>query len=435
MRTLKTFHISIPQDFKSKLMLWGNQFEEAIYLDSNQNQQVHQNFEALLAIEAFTAIKSDHKEAFLRLDEYQHTTQDWLFGYMSYDLKNDTEHLTSQNQDQLSFPELYFIQPKKIWILKGETIEAHYLKLVDDEIESDLQSILNFNSGEENYSDPIVFTPRWNKEQYIEKAQSILKHIQRGDIYEVNFCQEFYAENSNIDPAKTFQSLNSISKAPFSSYLKLENYYAMGASPERFLMKENQQLISQPIKGTARRGKTREEDAELKAQLEIDPKEISENVMIVDLVRNDLSKTAQKASVKVEELCKIYSYEQVHQMVSTISSRVKSEFSTAEILKSLFPMGSMTGAPKLSAMKIAEQNESTKRGLYSGAIGYITPDGNFDFNVVIRTLLYNSEKKYLSYMVGSAITSLANPEQEYEECLVKGKALQYAVNTSAVSEK
>ncbi len=242
-------------------------------------------------------------------------------------------------------------------------------------------------------------------------------------------------EDVEIYPHATFRHLNSISKAPFSSFLKLEHYHALCASPERFLKKEGQTLISQPIKGTAKRGTNPMEDAQLKLNLQSDPKEISENIMIVDLVRNDLSKTAEKKSVNVEELCKIYSYEQVHQMVSTITSKVKSDYSVAEILKSLFPMGSMTGAPKRSAMDIAETYESTKRGLYSGAIGYITPENNFDFNVVIRSLLYNSENNYLSFMVGSALTSLANPELEYEECLVKGKALQFVVNATTVTKE
>lgn len=435
LRTVRTFQKNLFKgDFKKKLFYWGKQFEEIIFLDSNHKEHLYQDYKAVLAVDAFTAIKSDDRNAFERLDEYQTKTKDWLFGYLSYDLKNDTEFITSENEDQLQFPELYFIQPKKIWLLKEDTLEAHYLNMVDDEIETDFESILKVDLPN-IASQPFRFTPKWNKEEYVAKARQVLAHIQRGDIYEVNFCQEFFVDYAQINPHATFDHLNSVSKAPFSSFLKLEHYYALCASPERFLKKENQKLISQPIKGTARRSANPTEDEQLKFNLQNDPKEISENIMIVDLVRNDLSKTAEKKSVKVEELCKIYSYEQVHQMVSTITSQVKTDYSVAEILKSLFPMGSMTGAPKCSAMEIAESYESTKRGLYSGAIGYITPENDFDFNVVIRTLLYNSEKNYLSYMVGSALTSLANPEQEYEECLVKGKALQYVVNATIVTEE
>ncbi|MFO7745302.1 MAG: anthranilate synthase component I family protein [Psychroflexus sp.] len=434
MRTIKLFHKSLAgKNFEQKLLAWGQKSNEIIYLDSNQSEHLYQNYEAILAVDAFTALKSDDLYAFEKLNEYQSKTKDWLFGYLSYDLKNDIEAITSKNEDHLLFPELYFIQPKKIWLLKDNIIEAHYLKMVDDEIEDDFNSILKADLPKSK-SQLLEFSPRWRKEEYVSKAKQVLSHIQRGDIYEVNFCQEFFREHAEIDPYATFSNLNLASKAPFSSFLKLENFYALCASPERFLRKESDKLISQPIKGTAKRGKEISEDEKLKSDLKNDPKEISENIMIVDLVRNDLSKTATKSTVNVEELCEIYSFEQVHQMISTITSLVKSSYSVTEILESLFPMGSMTGAPKHSAIKIAEKYESTKRGLYSGAIGYITPENDFDFNVVIRTLLYNSETKYLSYMVGSALTSLADPEREYEECLVKGKALQYVVNATTVTE-
>ncbi|WP_019039239.1 anthranilate synthase component I family protein [Psychroflexus tropicus] len=433
MRRITTFSISEEPKFKEKLFRWGKQFKEVVFLDSNRNHHLYSDFEAILAVDAFTALKTDQHLAFDRLEEYQTTTNDWLFGYLSYDLKNNIEAISSNNDDQLNFPELYFIQPKKIWIIKKDLVEAHYLNLVEDEIESDFEAILETKQAKSNYTWH-QFSPQWTKEEYIDKAKNILEHIHRGDIYEVNFCQEFHLNDSNIDPYSTFEHLNLKSKAPFSSFLRLENIHALCASPERFLKKQGDKLISQPIKGTSKRGKSDIEDDLLKQKLSQDPKEISENVMIVDLVRNDLSKTAAKSSVEVEELCKVYTYEQVHQMVSTITSKVKPEVSVSEVIKSLFPMGSMTGAPKLSAMQIAETYESTKRGLYSGSIGYITPDHDFDFNVVIRTLLYNSEHKHLSYMVGSALTAQADPEREYKECLVKGKALQYVVNATGVTE-
>jgi para-aminobenzoate synthetase component 1 len=150
--------------------------------------------------------------------------------------------------------------------------------------------------------------------------------------------------------------------------------------------------------------------------------------MIVDLVRNDLSRTATKGSVEVEELCGIYTFKQVHQMISTVVSQVENTTSAVEIIKTTFPMGSMTGAPKISAMKIIEELEETKRGLYSGAIGYFSPEGDFDFNVVIRSILYNSKNQYLSFSVGSAITSEATAEGEYEECLLKAKAMFEVLN-------
>jgi len=252
----------------------------------------------------------------------------------------------------------------------------------------------------------------------------MLAHIHRGDIYEANFCQEFYAENTEINPLDTYLNLNHISQPPFATFLKCGDKYVLSASPERYITKEQQTIISQPIKGTAKRSKNRQEDELLKFNLLTDEKERSENIMIVDLVRNDLSKTAIKGSVTVEELCKIYSFDQVHQMISTVTSKIDTETHPVDVIKSTFPMGSMTGAPKISAMKIIEDLEETKRGLYSGTIGYFKPNGDFDFNVVIRTILYNETKKYVSYSVGGAITAKSNPLKEYEECLVKAKAMR-----------
>ena len=251
----------------------------------------------------------------------------------------------------------------------------------------------------------------------------MLNHINRGDIYEANFCMEFFAKEAEINPVETYSKLNEISEPPFAVYFKNDKQYLLSASPERYLRKEEQKVISQPIKGTAKRSLNAIEDEQLKEELGVNEKERSENIMIVDLVRNDLSHTATKGSVKVEELCGLYTFKQVHQMVSTIVSEVEFTTSPIEIIKTTFPMGSMTGAPKISAMKIIEELEETKRALYSGAVGYFTPNGDFDFNVVIRSILYNSSNQYLSFSVGSAITSLSNPEMEYDECLLKAKAM------------
>ena len=266
-----------------------------------------------------------------------------------------------------------------------------------------------------------------SRTEYIHSVEKLKEHIRKGDIYEINFCQEFFAENASIDTTEIYKNLNAISGAPFAAFCKFDTHYLMCASPERFLQKRGNKLISQPIKGTIKRSENRETDDQLKNELLHNEKERSENVMIVDLVRNDLSRIAKKGSVNVDELYEIYSFKQVHQMISTVSCEIENTVSFTEILKSMFPMGSMTGAPKISAMKLIEQYESTKRGLYSGAVGYISPEGDFDFNVVIRSILYNSENKYLSFMVGSAITDKAQAEQEYEECLLKAKAMFQAL--------
>lgn len=418
--------------FKSQLLTWSQPYHEAVWMDSNDYHEAYSSFDAVLAVDAMTCIQTDFQEAFLKLKEYQTHTKDWIFGYLSYDLKNAIEDLKSENFDGLLFPELYFFQPKKLFLFKGDTVEMHYLNVVADEMDDDLNNIchcepvLSAESDEErsNFLNEIVIKPRISKTDYLSKVNTMLEHIYRGDIYEANFCQEFYIENTQINPLETYWKLNSISKPPFATFIKLNDKYLLSASPERYLKKTGTKIISQPIKGTAKRSKDSVEDKRLKEQLAIDEKERSENIMIVDLVRNDLSKTAKKGTVKVVELCQVYTFPQVHQMISTISSEIEETEHPVHVLESTFPMGSMTGAPKISAMKIIETLEETKRGVYSGAVGYFTPDSNFDFNVVIRSILYNHSQQYVSFSVGSAITAKSNPLKEYEECLIKAKAMR-----------
>ncbi|MEI7509045.1 MAG: anthranilate synthase component I family protein [Flavobacterium sp.] len=422
MRTVVSKIIVNPSECKKQLLSWSNQFREVIFLDSNDYLQTYSNYDCLLAVDAFTSIKTDFEKAFEDLHQYQTQTKDWLFGYLSYDLKNDIEDLHSTNYDGLEFPDLYFFQPKKLFLLKGNQLEIQYLNLCDDEIDADFDAIMTSQKTAHSQLH-VEIRQRISKENYLSKVNTLLEHIQRGDIYEANFCMEFYADNAIIDPLKVFQKLNAISEPPFAVYFKNNNHFLLSASPERYLKKENTTVISQPIKGTASRFDDQEADEKSKNELSKNQKERSENIMIVDLVRNDLSHTATKGSVEVEELCKIYTFKQVHQMISTIVSNVAPNTAPIELLRTTFPMGSMTGAPKISAMNIIENLEETKRGLYSGAVGYFTPGGDFDFNVVIRSILYNASKHYVSFSVGSAITSLSEPSKEYEECLLKAKAM------------
>jgi len=428
-RTNKKIKINDASDFKSRLLEWAQKSDNCIWLDSNNYTQKYSNFDAILAIDSYSEIKSDYKDSFKKLRSYQSNVNDYIFGYLSYDLKNDIEDLSSNNYDGLHFPALTFFQPKKIIVFKGKTIELKYLLPYKDEIEADLDEIRHWKKStpESLLTQDIKIKLKIHKDHYFEKLQSLLNHIRRGDIYEANFCQEFYCENSIIDPIHVYQNLNKISKPPFATFLKLDDLYLISASPERYLKKEGSHVISQPIKGTEKRAVHIDEDEKLIQKLAQNPKERAENIMIVDLVRNDLSRSAIKGTVKVDELCKVYTFEQVHQLISTISCKVDSTTHPVDIIKDTFPMGSMTGAPKISAMKIIEQLEETKRGLYSGAVGYFTPDGNFDFNVIIRSILYNASKKYISFSVGGAITGQSIPEQEYEECLLKAKAMKHVL--------
>ena len=422
MRTSIVKNLEDLKDFKTKLLHWANQHREVVFLDSNNYHQKYSSYDAVLAIDAFTSIKTDYENAFQDLYQYQSQTKDWLFGYLSYDLKNDTEDLTSRNFDKLDFPDLFFFQPKKLFLIKGNQLEMQYLRMCDDEMESDFEEIIQCSIFSVQSSE-VEVKQRISKEKYLSKVSKMLEYIHRGDIYEANFCMEFFADDAQIEPLEIYQKLNTISEPPFAVYFKNNFQYLLSASPERYLRKEGAKVISQPIKGTTRRGANYDEDDVLKSNLAQNEKERSENIMIVDLVRNDLSHTATKGSVVVEELCKVYTFKQVHQMISTVVSNVENTTSPVEIIRTTFPMGSMTGAPKISAMKIIEKLEETKRGLYSGAVGYFTPTGDFDFNVVIRSILYNEKKQYLSFSVGSAITSQAIPENEYAECLLKANAM------------
>lgn len=425
MRTSLKLQIKNPIQFKKQLLNWSQQFREALFLDSNNYDQKYTSFDAILAVDAFTSIKTDEINAFEDLKQYQQTTKDWLFGYLSYDLKNDTEALKSKNFDVLNFPELFFFQPKKLFLLKENQLEIKYLNMCDDEVEEDLEEIHQIADCNTPVSDSnLQIQQRISEEEYVVKVSKMLEHIQRGDIYEANFCMEFFAENALINPIEIYQKLNKISEPPFAAYFKNHRQFLLSASPERYLKKENDTIISQPIKGTSKRFLDEIEDEKSKLELASNEKERSENIMIVDLVRNDLSRTASKGSVVVEELCGAYSFKQVHHLISTVISKVESDKALTEIIKTTFPMGSMTGAPKIAAMQIIEDLEETKRGLYSGAIGYFTPENDFDFNVVIRSILYNQENNYVSFSVGSAITSLSIPEKEYEECLLKAKAMR-----------
>ncbi|MBE0424452.1 MAG: anthranilate synthase component I family protein [Lutibacter sp.] len=428
-RTSYKFQVKDISEFKKQLLIWAQQFDIAVWLDSNNYNKKYSNFDAVLAVDAISKIEASYENAFSKLKKYQSEVNDFIFGYLSYDLKNDVENLTSSNFDGLLFPDLFFFQPKKLFFINQNNVEIKYISAFEHEIETDLEKIRKskVKSQKPKAKNQIKIKLRIHKDDYCKKLNTLLSHIHRGNIYEANFCQEFYSENSVIDPVEVYQNLNEISKPPFATFLKFNNNYLLSASPERYLKKAGEHLISQPIKGTEKRATTKSADEKLSVALEQNQKERAENIMIVDLVRNDFSRFAVKGSVKVEELCKVYTFEQVHHLISTVSCSIKNDIHPVDLIKNTFPMGSMTGAPKISAMKIIEDLEETKRGLYSGAVGYFTPRDDFDFNVIIRSILYNADNKYVSYSVGGAITVQSIPEKEYEECLLKAKAMKHVL--------
>ena len=416
---LKVFNTDDPDRFKLKGLHWVNSFSTACYFDSNHYSDPYSAFDVFIAAGVKKELNYSDKGSFDQLNHLLSENHDFIPGYFAYDLKNQAEDLYSLNPDNLGFQDIFFFLPQHSIQIKGNEVQ------ITTDSPDALWKVLN----EYEISKSVIPTAkpkiqsRFSREEYINSVKEIQKHIQRGDIYELNFCQEFYAENYCINPLEVFIHLNNISPTPFANYFKINNHFIISATPERFLSRRGNKLICQPIIGTSSRKSDIIQDEEQKNLLLKNEKERSENVMIVDLVRNDLTKSAKPGTVKVEELFGLYSFKQVHQMISTVVCQAKEGLSNTEIISNTFPMGSMTGAPKISAMKLSEKYERSKRGVYSGALGYFAPNGDFDFNVVIRTILYNADSNYLSFHAGSAITLDSEPEKEYDECLLKGMAI------------
>lgn len=422
-RKFKSFKISSTEIIKRKLLNYGNKFSNFCFLDNN-NYQFNKSYETIAGI-GLQQIVSTKNNVLSDIDLFLNENKDWVFGHLNYDLKNQIEELNSKNIEQIGFPDFVFFVPEIVVILEANEISIG-VDCIDD-AEKIFQSIMA-TVEEENSFSSINLKSKFSKQEYLDVVAQLQNHLQKGDCYEICFCQEFFQENVNISPISVFEKLNQLSPNPFSAFYKYENAFLLSASPERFLAKRKDTIFSQPIKGTLkRRGNTEEDLEKERATLLNDPKERAENTMIVDLVRNDLSKVCEKGSVYVKEFLGIYSFPQVHQMISTIEGKVNSKTNFSSIIQATFPMGSMTGAPKIRAMELIEQYERSCRGLFSGSVGYISPDGDFDFNVVIRSILYNAKAKYLSIQTGSAITLKSSPEKEYEECLVKLEAMKKAI--------
>ena len=420
-RTTANFAITHFTEFKQQMLSWANQFNICCFLDNHQYNAAHNSIECLLAVDVYSSFKDGSLQEF---KTYTTATNDWLFGHVNYDFKNQLHNLTSNHPDGILFPTIFFFQPKIVIELKEKEVVISCISSNPKNIFQEICNIQHPASSIKHLTSSIQITPRITKEQYLSIIEKLKQHIRRGDCYEINFCQEFYAEKAFINPLETYQKLAAVSPNPFSCYYKLEDKFLLCASPERYVKKEGVQIISQPIKGTFKRNlNDANADAANKTSLQNSQKDKTENVMVVDLVRNDLSKLCTLGSVQVEELFAVYSFPQVHQMISTVRGELLPSTDFADVLQATFPMGSMSGAPKKRVMELTEQYEQTQRGIYSGCVGYIAPNKDFDFNVVIRSIMYNNTHQYLSYQVGGGITFYSNAEKEYEECLVKAEAM------------
>ncbi len=387
------------------------------YLNSNDGS-------GLISIGLESSIRVEGNSPMAEIQSFIDTYQgDYIFMALSYDLKADLANIPSENHDRHHFPKAILWVPEIVAELTADEIK--FLKG-----QCELNVILDFLRKQDRRAElNLELKPATSKESYLEHVKQIKESLQFGDIYEMNYCQEFYTDEVTLqDPELAYFKLNSLTEAPFSAYLSIDEFVVLCGSPERYIKKVDSKLISQPIKGTIRRGRDSAEDEKLKEQLRNDPKELSENVMIVDLVRNDLSRLARPSSVKVDELFGVYSFKTVHQLISTVSCELRDEINFTDILQATFPMGSMTGAPKIRAMELIEEHEDFARGIYSGSIGYIDPKGDFDLNVVIRSVIYNSKKACLSCPVGGAITIQSDPEAEYQECFTKVQSILNGLN-------
>jgi para-aminobenzoate synthetase component I len=412
-----------PEKFKAQMLIWANRFNICALLDNHQYHSTYQNIDCVLAVGAMDAClpSTQHLQ---QLSQWLKGKTQRVFGHLSYDLKESITGIVSTHENHVGFPELYFFEPETVIDLKGNTLQISSQTTNTQELFQVICHIDLNIAPAIKAEKQVQMQARISKEQYIAKIHSIQEHIRKGDCYELNFCQEFFAEEASIDPIAVYLALNQVSPNPFACFYKYHGSYLLCASPERYLQQKNNRLVSQPIKGTLKRDlENPEQDQILEDQLRNSVKDRSENVMVVDLVRNDLSRVCQPGSVKVEELFGIYRFPQVHQMVSTVVGEPAAGMDLCAILNASFPMGSMTGAPKHKVMQLIEQYEQSRRGLYSGAVGYIEPNADFDFNVVIRSILYNQETKYLSYQVGGGITFYSDAEKEYEECLAKAGAI------------
>lgn len=404
------------------MLNWAQPFSIFLFLDSNSYASTHGRYECLLGV-GWQALPTQG-DVLRQLQDWHDAHKDWLLGHICYDYKNELEpSLRSDKQEYLGFAPIQFFCPETVCYIDAAQTSFTVETLLPD-AEAVLQAILSTPLRKDVQLPEVQFAHRTGRDAYLQDIERLQTHITDGDCYEINYCTEGYAQ-AEIAPLAAFNALNALSPAPFAAmYKDGGERYLLCASPERYLQKQGSTLRSQPIKGTAKRGEDAVQDEQQKQDLQQSIKERAENVMIVDLVRNDLARCCEVGSVAVEELFGIYTYPQVHQMISTVSGRLRGDANWADAIRYSFPMGSMTGAPKIKVMELIERYEEARRELFSGTVGYISPQGDMDFNVIIRSLFYNAATHRLSYQAGGAITADSVPGQEWEEMRLKAWALE-----------
>ena len=353
-------------------------------------------------------------------------SDDYWFGYLAYDLKNILEKLPYDEKFLINLPDLWMINFNLILIFdhKKQKIKClysndHFLKNIPKPLKtSGLKTSFTLDKIKSNFT----------KDSYLKKLQSIKQKIAAGDIYQANLTRKFYSHfiKKPENDFELFIKLNKISPANYSAFLKIGNSSVISSSPELFVKIDSKgQMLCSPIKGTAPRFGDLAADKSSKAALKNSAKERAENLMIVDLIRNDFSKSCKTGSVKTKNLFKVNSYKTVHHMSSDIYGVKDDKISTIQAIKNCFPAGSMTGAPKIRAMQICSNMETVKRGIYSGAIGFFKGNNVCNLSVVIRTLII--QESTIEFQVGGAITFDSDPESEWLETINKAKGIAGAL--------
>lgn len=364
-------------------------------------------------------------------------------GYFSYDLARSIETLPNHAQNDLDLPDIvlgfydliisFDHLQKKAWIVSSgfpETEHEKNSKRAESRIAWLLQGIQSSPIKMNDTHNASLITgsiySNFTKSQYIEAILRCQSYILNGDIFQVNLAQRFECMLSNdIGSFDLYKKIRILNPSPYSAYFNFDDNSIISSSPERFIQMINKKVEARPIKGTIHRAKSSKEDWQFATKLQNCQKNRSENMMIVDLLRNDLSKVCEPQSVKVTSLCQLESFQSVHHLVSVIEGTLREKYSAIDLLKATFPGGSVTGAPKIRAMEIIDNIEPHRRGPYCGSIGYIGFDGTMDLSILIRTFI--AKDKRVTFHAGGAIVLDSDPLQEYEETLAKVSILKSAL--------